>query len=218
MMQPEPRFAGFPAHGLAFTPVPDLFFSRLLPQIDDLAELKVTLHLLWLVHHKKGSTRPIHEQELLADRTLLSGLGDQPAEALALALEKAVARGTVLHLALESPGGVENAYFPNTGEGRRSVEQIKAGTIELPLPPRQPAVSLARPSPLARLFEQRVGLVSPIILVELAEAERAFGAAAVEAAIAEAVKREKPSWAYVKRVLEGRQRQTGGGVSDGQAS
>jgi hypothetical protein len=36
------KFAGFPAGELRFTSVPDLFFARLLPEIDSLAELKVT--------------------------------------------------------------------------------------------------------------------------------------------------------------------------------
>ncbi|MCL4465839.1 MAG: DnaD domain protein [Chloroflexi bacterium] len=218
MTLPTPHFDGFPAHGLAFTPVPDLFFSRLLPQIDNLAELKVTLHLLWLVYHQKGSARLVHERELLADRTLLGGLGATPAETLAVALERAVARGTILHLAVDTPGGVENVYLPNTGEGRRAVEQIKAGEVRLPSRPRQPAVVVTSPSPLVTVFERRVGLLSPIVLAELAQAEHDFGAAAVEAAIAEAVKREKPSWAYIKRVLEGRQRKAGGAVSNGQAS
>ena len=47
-------FSGFPAGKVHFTPLPNLFFSQLLPAIDDLAELKVTLHIFWLLHQKKG--------------------------------------------------------------------------------------------------------------------------------------------------------------------
>ena len=49
---PERYFAGFPDGRLRFTPVPDVFFSELLPLIDDLAELKVTLHCLWRLHRQ----------------------------------------------------------------------------------------------------------------------------------------------------------------------
>ena len=42
-------FSGFPAGKLRFTSVPNLFFSELLPTMDDLAELKVTLHIFWLL-------------------------------------------------------------------------------------------------------------------------------------------------------------------------
>ena len=45
-------FPGFPAGKLATTPVPNLFFSELLPLIDNLAELKVVLHLFWLIGKK----------------------------------------------------------------------------------------------------------------------------------------------------------------------
>jgi len=39
------QFTGFPAK-MQFTPLPNFFFSTLLPQISDIAELKTTLHLL----------------------------------------------------------------------------------------------------------------------------------------------------------------------------
>ena len=46
-------FSGFPDGRLSVTPLPDLFFNELLPQIDELSELKLTLHILWrLAHHK----------------------------------------------------------------------------------------------------------------------------------------------------------------------
>src|SRR5205085_9517288 len=44
--RPLPNFPGFPDGALSATAVPDLFFTRILPEIDSLAELKVTLHVL----------------------------------------------------------------------------------------------------------------------------------------------------------------------------
>ena len=38
------KFSGFPAR-MEFTPVPNLFINSLMPQISDIAELKVTLYL-----------------------------------------------------------------------------------------------------------------------------------------------------------------------------
>ena len=37
--------------------MPNTFFAELLPAIDDLAELKVTLYCLWLLNHKQGDLR-----------------------------------------------------------------------------------------------------------------------------------------------------------------
>ncbi len=67
-------FAGFPAGKLATTPVPNLFFSELLPLVDNLAELKVILHLFWLIGKKRGELRYARLDELLRDRRLLDGL------------------------------------------------------------------------------------------------------------------------------------------------
>ncbi len=79
-------FAGFPAvKESETTRLPDLFFSELLPEIDHLGELKVTLHVFWLLTQKKGERRYVSGQELAADRRLLDGLaapGMPPQEAL----------------------------------------------------------------------------------------------------------------------------------------
>ncbi len=67
-------FAGFPNGRGGHTSLPDLFFSELLPLIDNLAELKVTLHIFWLLYHKKGAPRYVTLQELQRDGTLLHSL------------------------------------------------------------------------------------------------------------------------------------------------
>src|SRR6266700_2671882 len=104
-------FAGFPSGNNPYVPVPDVFFTVLLPEIEDAAELKVTLHLFWLLAQKQGNPRCVSDRELLADETLLRGLkrrGDpRPAEErLRQGLDQAVARGTLLriHLKLVSEG------------------------------------------------------------------------------------------------------------------
>ena len=47
-------FAGFPAGKAASTPLPNLFFSDLLPAIDHLGELKVTLYAFWALGRQRG--------------------------------------------------------------------------------------------------------------------------------------------------------------------
>ena len=50
------QFSGFPAK-MRFTPIPNLFFSNLLTQINDIAELKTTLHIFWSLYGKRGYPR-----------------------------------------------------------------------------------------------------------------------------------------------------------------
>ena len=75
------QFAGFPAK-MDFTPLPNLFFSTLLPQISDIAELKTTIHLLGALYRKRGYPRFITYQELLTNKSLMRSLkqGTKPPE------------------------------------------------------------------------------------------------------------------------------------------
>ena len=50
------KFSGFPAR-MEFTPVPNLFINSLMPQISDVTELKVTLHLFAALYRKLGYPR-----------------------------------------------------------------------------------------------------------------------------------------------------------------
>ncbi len=52
------RFEGFPDNSqLSPTAFPALFFTELVPMIDDLAELKVTIYSFWALNQKEGDFR-----------------------------------------------------------------------------------------------------------------------------------------------------------------
>ncbi|GAH98271.1 unnamed protein product, partial [marine sediment metagenome] len=115
------QFRGFPAK-MQFTPLPNLFFSNLLPQISDIIELKTTLHILWALYHKRGYPRFITYGELLGNTSLMSSLKEaaKPAgEALRQALEMATRRGTILHIVLDKDGVPADIYFLNTKSDRQ---------------------------------------------------------------------------------------------------
>ena len=67
------QFNGFPAR-MEFTPLPNLFFSSLLPQISDMAELKTTLHVLAVLYRKRGYPRFVTYSELLGNASLMNSL------------------------------------------------------------------------------------------------------------------------------------------------
>lgn len=194
-------FEGFPAGRQRFTSVPDLFFSRLLPQIDDLAELKVTLHVLWRVQRKQGHYRYVSRRELLADGDFLAGLGDP--EALQRGLDAAVSRGTLLRLTVQQDGGEDQWYFVNNQEGRRAVAEAKTGEWNLPLAP----LTVPEPAPAERpniftLYEQTIGTLSPIIADELRDAEDTYPPNWIAEAFKEAARNNVRKWSYVRAILE----------------
>ncbi|GAC1669222.1 MAG: DnaD domain protein [Ktedonobacteraceae bacterium] len=131
---------GFPSGKNPFVPIPEIFFTQVLPEIEDSAELKITLHLFWLLAQKQGNPRCTSDRELLSDATLLHSLrrrGDPrpPEERLRQGLDQAVARGTLLriHLKLVSEGrdGAESIvwYFFNTARSRKVVAELQGGEM-----------------------------------------------------------------------------------------
>jgi len=193
-------FPGFPER-MRFTPIPNVFFSQLMPQIDDLAELKATLYIFWKLYQKRGYPKFVAASELLADRALMTGLGS--AEALRHGLGQAVTRGTVLCLALERSGGQEDLYFLNTEADRRAMAKIASGEISLgALPKLEPCAETEERPNIFTLYEENIGMLTPIMADELREAEKLYPRAWVEDAFKEAVSLNKRNWRYISRILE----------------
>lgn len=200
-------FAGFPPGEQRFTPVPDLFFSELLPQIDSVPELKVTLHVLWLLHRKKGPARYTSKEELLHDGVLVRGLrmhGGPPEALLEEGLDRAVARGTLLHLAARTEGGDEQDwYFINSDQGREAADRVRRGELELA--PHtvldEPQVDVERPN-IFVLYEQNIGMLQPMIAQELQEAEQRYPGEWIEEAFKIAVEANVRKWRYIRAILE----------------
>lgn len=202
-------FAGFPDGKLTLVPVPEAFFSELLPLIDDLVELKVTLHCLWAITQKQGAVRYITEKELAEDDLLMRGLarthgdgveGGTAIEKLRYGLERAVARGTLLQVVVQQDG-TEKWYFVNGERGRAAVTRIERGEW---LPPESKPVRLRvrRPN-IFNLYEQNIGLIhSPLLADELRDAERTYPAEWIEEAFRIAVVNNVRKWAYVRGILE----------------
>ena len=199
-------FPGFPAGRVRFTPIPDLFFSELVPTIDDLAEMKVVLHLFWLLYHKKGYPRYVSRRELAGDVVLMSGLRGlelPPAEALDAALERAVARGVLLRVRVRHDETEDDCYFVNTDSGRQTVEKLVRGELHLEIvaPPEQARVEVERPN-IFVLYERNIGLLQPMIAEELQEAEQTYPQSWIEEAFRIAAEHNVRRWAYVRSVLE----------------
>jgi DNA replication protein len=191
---------------MEFTAVPDFFLSRLLPQISDINELKTTLHIFQTLYHKRGYPRFATYNELAGNKSLISGLeGDEPSDkALRRALEMAAGRGTILHLALERDGKPEDIYFLNTESDRQIIARIQKGELNLSgLKAREPAyVNAGEPPDIFTLYEQNIGMLTPLIADELRDAEQLYPQYWIGDAIKEAAALNKRSWRYIAKILE----------------
>ena len=197
-------FAGFPAGKQPYTPVPNLFFSELLPDIDHLGELKVTLHVFWLLTQKKSDRPCVSGEELVADQRLLGGLavpGMTPREVLQDALERAVARRTLLRVTAGAEADQGDWYFVNTERGRKAVEELLAGRWTPVTTGQAVQLEVQRPN-IFVLYEQNIGMLTPLLSEELMDAEETYPAPWIEDAFREAVELNKRSWRYIQRILE----------------
>ncbi len=198
-------FPGFPDGKLKSTSIPSLFFSDLLPIIDNLPELKVTLYAFWALTHKEGQVRYLRLTDFLSDTQLLKGLGANPTEAAQVlldGLERAVARGTLLHVTVGSAQGDIDLYFVNTEKGRAAVEGITQGEWRPNVDQSEPITVLVERPNVFVLYEQNIGALTPIIADELRDAEQTFPPRWIEEAIELAVKNNVRKWRYVLSILE----------------
>ena len=121
-------------------------------------------------------------------------------------LEHAVTRGTLLHIWADLGDGPEELYFINTERGREAVTRLQRGERPEGLAPAEPLASSTERPNIFRLYEQHIGLITPMLADELRDAEATYPAAWIEDAFREAVRQNARSWAYVRRILERRDR------------
>jgi DNA replication protein len=198
-------FRGFPSR-MEFTSVPNLVFSDLLPRIDDLAELRVTLLVMAALYRKKGAPRSVGRNELLADAAVvesLHGLGDDIGKTLGDALDRAVARGTFIGLAAGEGSAAEDFYLLNDAAGRQAAARVAAGELTI----KGKKAKLAPLTPVSRsdiiaTYEDAIGLCDPNVLNKLREAERRYPADWIVDAIREAALQQTRTVKDVMKLLE----------------
>jgi DnaD/phage-associated family protein len=189
-----------------FISLPDSFFTQVMPKIQDLVELKVVLYVAYLIlrkqdhpfafchserseesspaqgklreesHATQGRPQFVTYIELKAESCRLSAeLGE---ETLRQALDSAVEHGALLHSTLSINGMLEDVYSL-TGDS------LQPPTINI-----------------FALYEQNIGMITPMIAEELKEAEKIYPPQWIEEALKEAVALNKRSWRYIARILE----------------
>jgi len=179
-------FTGFTSSE-TFTQIPDSLLA-LMREIDDIAELKVTLHAIWRIEHIEGHFRALRETDFEAGSLgldggeILSGLG------------KAVERGTLLRREREA----QVFYFLNSPRGRLSAEAFEKGQW------RESAMGSSAPmrkSNIFKLYEENIGALTPLLSDMLREAEKNYPAVWFEEAFEIAVSRNIRNWKYVEAIL-----------------
>jgi DNA replication protein len=190
-------FKGFPNGKLHLTPIPATFFSELLPQIDDIVELKITLFAFWLLDHQEGDIRFLTEKFFSNDQIFMSGLGAEPQTELEKGLKKIVLRGTFIQVR-DSVSGT-NFYFLNSPRGRAGAKLAKEGKWQ-PGDIAPVSLEMERPN-IFRLYEEHIGPLTPIMSDTLKDAENTYPPQWIVDAIRMAVHKNARNWRYVETIL-----------------
>ncbi len=202
------KFEGFHEGKVRLTSLPESFYTELLPHIDHLGELKVSLYIFWRLDQKEGVFRYLQVDDILADKRFMRGLGAKQQEAranLEQALERAVNRGTLLRATILREGSnLESnliVYFLNSPKGRAAVQAIENGEWRLTGDPQRPIDVEEMPN-IYQLYEEHIGPLTPMIADSLRDAEATFPPQWIEDAIQIAVENNVRNWRYVIAILE----------------
>jgi DnaD/phage-associated family protein len=198
------EFEGFPQGKVDLVSLPASFFTELLPQIDHLGELKVTLYVFFRLSQVEGPFPYIQVDDFLADKRFVDGLGPTGPEAqanLEAGLERAVQRGTLLKASLSSDERTKTLYFINSPRGLAALKAIEDGEWRLTGDPHRP-VEVVVKSNIYQLFEENFGPLTPLIADTLREAEVAYPPQWIEDAIRIAVENNVRNWRYAAAILE----------------
>jgi DnaD/phage-associated family protein len=183
------NFKGF-TDSESFTQLPDTFFQKLLSEIEDPAELKVTLFFLWRVQHMEGPFRALCQTDFTE-----KDLG-MAADEVAAGLESAVRRGSLL----KSEHDADVFYFLNSPRGRAAAEAFAKGDW------RESAKIMSAPvverPNVFKLYEENFGPLTPMIADTLKDAEETYSEEWIAEALEIAVKNNVRNWKYVEAILK----------------
>ena len=180
------KFPGFTSSE-TFTQIPDSFI-HLLKELDNAAELKVTLYAIWRIEHIEGHFRAMCETDFDMESLGMS------LEEIQIGLGKSVERGTLLRSQHEA----DVFYFLNSPRGRLAAEAFAKGEW------RESAKIMSTPmkkSNIFKLYEENIGALTPLLSDMLREAEKNYPSAWFEEAFEIAVSRNIRNWKYVEAIL-----------------
>lgn len=193
-------FSGFNLSANKATTIPAEFFSDLLPQMDDLDEIRLCLWVFRYLDLQEGDLRYLTQADLQEDKDFYHSLGrndNERVQKVEKAFEAAVRRGFLL----AAMQGEVNYYFINTPRGRAALESLAQGAWSPKAAPVAiKAVTVGRPN-IFGLYEQNIGPLTPLLADELREAEEEYPADWISDAFKIAVTRNIRNWKYIEAIL-----------------
>ncbi|MFZ4827321.1 MAG: DnaD domain-containing protein [Phototrophicaceae bacterium] len=196
-------FNGFLGGTARLTFLPEQFFEDVLPLVNDVAELKVVLFTAWALQRRTShpylTWEDYHTHELLT-QALLPLVAERSLEAvLQDALEGALTHNILL--GVRSPFQPQKIlYLMNSERGQEVAGDILNGMLN---PFADEGGELLPPRPnIYRLYEQEIGLLTPMVGEALQDLEDHYPLAWIESAIRIASEQQARNLKYIRAILE----------------
>jgi len=161
--------------------------------VGELSELKMTVLAFHLLSRSREYPAYVPHRELVLKAASLVGLDEATCVA---GIDAAVTRGVFLRMDLTLSEGPTTVYFANLEADLAAIEQLQLKSAGVSRSGGPPAPNVFE------LYEQNIGIITPMMAEELKDAQRTYPAGWIEEAFREAVKARKLSWRYISRILE----------------
>jgi DNA replication protein len=190
--------------------IPTSFFERHLSRIRDMAALKVLLTIYRHVDQLDREAPFVAEDAIFVDRPLLDGIrllgsSRDPIDDIRHGIEILVAHDAVVRICVEDSEQDSFWLMPKEPDNLKRLNAYARGSRPFPYqqsgstePPR---IAVERPN-VFRLYEQNIGVLTPLLADQLIEAIELYPDGWIEEAINEAVSLNRRNWRYIQRILQ----------------
>ena len=200
------KFSGFgdgKANKITF---PNGFFQDLLPLIEDLDELRITLFYFWFQNQQEKKTVCFRAADWLENKRFIALFGNDRSR-IESSLEKAISQGIFLMAENSQSCAGERIYFLNSPRGRATFQALTEGKIKFEDLDTTSVISNSEKPNIYKLYEENIGAITPIMAEILKDDEAHYPDYWITEAITIAVKQNARNWKYVQAILESWQKE-----------
>jgi DnaD/phage-associated family protein len=181
--------------------VPPEFFNTVLPFLQDIDEIRFVLILFWYLQSRDENTGYVAVDELLQE-PIVKALFDNREVDWETKFRNTLDKAMADRLVLSGNNGDRQFLFINSPRGVALCQGLASGDWvpgETGIAPH--SLPGERPNIFA-LYEQNIGLITPLMAETLADAEKTYPSEWIEEAVKIAVERNARNWRFVEAILK----------------
>lgn len=192
------KFAGFPGGTDPLISLPETFFTQLLPQLNDLHQIRLLLYLFWHMAQQEANFQFFLIDNLSSDPTLINMMGGN--DQLKATMDNLAQQGILLIHKVEELN--KTYYFMNSPLGQAALETIMQSDWDNTISTSSHLLGQKNKLNIYKLYEENIGTITPMMAEILKEDEATYPITWIEDAIRIAVGRNARNWKYIQAILD----------------